>query len=191
MANAKPTKSKKNRRKKRPAKQPVPRDVAIRHVMQANTSKNTKPELIVRKLLRNLGWPGYRLHWKTPAGRPDIVYPGRKIAIFVNGCFWHRHEGCKKATNPKSNQEFWNAKFERNVARDARVTAELEEAGWQVVTIWECELEKEKFERTSEYLYEVMSLADADEDSCDEGCATAADVVTGLDVPAEGASDKE
>ena len=143
-------------------KTPVPRDVAIRHVMQANTSKNTKPELLVRQMLRRLGWPGYRLHWKTPAGRPDIVFPGRKIAIFVNGCFWHRHEGCKKASTPKSNEEFWNAKFERNKARDKRVTAQLESEGWKVVTIWECELEKDKIEHTSEYLYEVMSLADAD-----------------------------
>lgn len=159
MANANGTKKKKNKRA-RVEKRPVPRELAIRHVMQANTSKNTKPELVVRTLLRKLGWPGYRLHWKTPAGRPDIVYPGRKVAIFVNGCFWHRHEGCKKATQPKSNQEFWNAKFERNVARDKRVTQELEGEGWKVVTIWECELGREKIEKTSEYLYEVMTLAD-------------------------------
>lgn len=155
-------KKKTTKRKRKPKKKPVPKEVAIRHVMQANTSKNTKPELVVRQMLRQLGWPGYRLHWKTSAGRPDIVYPGRKIAIFVNGCFWHRHEGCKKASTPKSNQEFWNAKFERNKARDKRVTEQLKAEGWKVVTIWECELEKDKVQHTGEYLYEVMSLADAE-----------------------------
>lgn len=161
-------KKKATKRKRKPKKEPVPKEVAIRHVMQANTSKNTKPELVVRQMLRRLGWPGYRLHWKTSAGRPDIVYPGRKIAIFVNGCFWHRHEGCKKASTPKSNQEFWNAKFERNKARDKRVTEQLESEGWKVVTIWECELEKDKMQHTGEYLYEVMSLADAEKADADE-----------------------
>lgn len=170
-------KKKTTKRKRKPKKKPVPKEVAIRHVMQANTSKNTKPELVVRQMLRRLGWPGYRLHWKTSAGRPDIVYPGRKIAIFVNGCFWHRHEGCKKASTPKSNQEFWNAKFERNKARDKRVAEQLESEGWKVVTIWECELEKDKVQHTGEYLYEVMSLADAEKagldeaDSCSEEAA--------------------
>lgn len=156
------------KKKSKPKKAPVPKDIAIRHVMQANTSKNTKPEMVVRQLLRHLGWPGYRLHWKTSAGRPDIVYPGRKVAIFVNGCFWHRHEGCKKASTPKSNQDFWNAKFERNKARDKRVTEQLESEGWNVVTIWECELEKDKVEQTSEYLYEVMTLADEKQAGADD-----------------------
>lgn len=173
-SDAKP-KKKATRRKKKAKKDPVPKEVAIRHVMQANTSKNTKPELVVRHMLRQLGWPGYRLHWKTSAGRPDIVYPGRKIAIFVNGCFWHRHEGCKKASTPKSNQEFWNAKFERNKARDKRVAEQLESEGWSVVTIWECELEKEKLQHTGEYLYEIMSLADADKANAGKADSAKAD----------------
>ncbi len=90
---------------------------ATRHVMQANKSKNTKPELKVRAALRAAGLPGYRLHWKAAPGKPDICYPGRKVAIFVNGCFWHRCPYCALST-PKTNVEFWTAKFERNRARD-------------------------------------------------------------------------
>jgi len=126
--------------------------------MQANRGRDTGPELVVRHLLRDLGFPGYRLQWKKAPGRPDIAYPGRKIAIFVNGCFWHHHEGCKYATMPKTNVEFWKAKFERNIERDRRTVEELEQAGWKVVVIWECELKKDRIEQTERYLYSVLSL---------------------------------
>lgn len=79
---------------------------AVHNVMVANKRVNTKPELIVRKMLREMGWPGYRCDWKKCAGHPDIAYPGRKLALFINGCFWHAHEGCKYASKPKSNVEF-------------------------------------------------------------------------------------
>lgn len=111
--------------------------VATRHVMQANKSKNTKPELRMRQALRAAGYPGYRLHWKRCAGKPDICYPGRKVAIFVNGCYWHRCPHCNLPV-PKTNVEFWNEKFRRNRERDERNVRELMADGWDVVVVWEC-----------------------------------------------------
>ena len=118
---------------------PAASSEAVRRSMMGNKAKDTKPELELRRLLREAGYPGYRLHWKKAPGRPDIAYPGRKVAIFVNGCFWHRCPHCSPAL-PKTNGEFWEAKFEANVGRDARKIAELESAGWTVVTVWECEI---------------------------------------------------
>jgi DNA mismatch endonuclease (patch repair protein) len=107
--------------------------------MQGNRGKNTKPELHLRRLLREAGYPGYRLHWKNAPGHPDIAYPGRKVAIFVNGCFWHRCPLCKPPM-PKSNNEFWEAKFAANQDRDLRQTEKLESTGWTVLVLWECQL---------------------------------------------------
>ena len=129
--------------------------------MQGNKSKDTKPELAVRKLLREAGYPGYRLQWKKAPGRPDIAYPGRKIAIFVNGCFWHRCPKCKLST-PKTNQEYWAEKFRRNVERDQRKVTELEKDGWKVLVIWECELKDAEKKKDIEYAF--IQLAD---DSCE------------------------
>ena len=109
--------------------------------MKGNVRAGTKPELVLRRLLRDAGFPGYRLHWKDAPGTPDIAYPGRKVAIFVNGCFWHRCPHCAPAM-PKSHSDFWARKFVRNEERDARKVAQLEAAGWKVRTIWECELRK-------------------------------------------------
>lgn len=111
----------------------------MRKTMQANRGKNTKPELKLRSLLREAGYPGYRLHWKKAPGHPDVAYPGRKVAVFVNGCFWHRCPHCDPPM-PKSNMKFWEAKFAANQARDARNAAELRAGGWAVVTLWECRL---------------------------------------------------
>jgi DNA mismatch endonuclease (patch repair protein) len=114
-----------------------------RATMRANKGKNTKPELIVRKMLRDAGHPGYRLHWKIrdKAGRvickPDICYPGKKIAIFVHGCFWHRCP-TRNPPMPKKNRDYWLAKFEDNVARDRLKEQLLRMNGWSVRTIWEC-----------------------------------------------------
>jgi len=99
---------------------------------------NTKPEMIVRRLAHAIGLR-FRLHRGDLPGTPDLVFPGRRTAIFVHGCFWHRHPGCHRASNPKTRPEFWNAKFERNVARDAKVERLLHDAGWDVLIIWECE----------------------------------------------------
>jgi len=107
--------------------------------MQGNRGKNTRPELELRRLLRIAGYPGYRLHWNKAPGHPDIAYPGRKVAIFVNGCFWHRCPYCNPS-HPAANVDFWTAKFAANQQRDARKNSELVAAGWRVITVWECQL---------------------------------------------------
>ncbi|MGJ4884328.1 very short patch repair endonuclease [Bradyrhizobium sp. HKCCYLRH1065] len=99
---------------------------------------NTRPELQVRKLLFSLGYR-YRLHARDVLGRPDIVFKTRRAAIFVHGCFWHRHN-CGLAYSPKSRTEFWQAKFTKNIARDRLVLDNLRAAGWRVKVIWQCEL---------------------------------------------------
>ncbi|TRW96326.1 DNA mismatch endonuclease Vsr [Paracoccus sp. M683] len=104
--------------------------------------KNTRPEIVLRSHMHRAGFR-YRLHDKKLPGRPDLVLPKHKTAIFVNGCYWHRHKGCPKATTPKSNTDFWSKKFEATVARDARKTSELILSGWRVITVWECELESD------------------------------------------------
>jgi len=103
-------------------------------------SRDTVPEIALRKALHRLGLR-FRLDNRALPGKPDIILPRYKVAIFVHGCFWHRHQGCKVATTPKSNTGFWTKKFERNVARDARVIAELKALGWCVLIAWECELD--------------------------------------------------
>ncbi|WFU60100.1 very short patch repair endonuclease [Bradyrhizobium pachyrhizi] len=100
--------------------------------------RNTGTEMTVRRLLHALGYR-YRLHARELPGKPDIVFRGRKVAVFVHGCFWHRHD-CGLAYVPKTRPEFWRRKFEGNVTRDQRTRRELEEAGWRVVFVWECQL---------------------------------------------------
>ena len=134
--------------------------IATRHVMQANRSKNTSPELLVRKQLREAGLPGYRLHWKKAAGRPDICYPGRKVAVFVNGCYWHRCPHCALPL-PKSNVAFWANKFARNQERDERNQRLLVEEGWTVLVVWECRLKGEHLEASMAQLAEEVRTADA------------------------------
>ena len=102
--------------------------------------KNTDPEMRLRKALHRRGYR-YRLHTKILPGRPDISFPGRKIAVFVHGCFWHRHPGCKKSTTPKTRTSFWKRKFSDNVKRDRRNLDALEKLGWRTMVIWECETE--------------------------------------------------
>ena len=131
---------------------------ATHHVIQANKSKDTKPELKVRSALRAAGLGGYRLHWKKAPGRPDICYPGRKVAIFVNGCFWHRCPYCALPL-PKSNVAFWEAKFRRNVLRDERDRRLLVEGGWTVISVWECHLGKGRFELTMRQMVREIRLA--------------------------------
>tara|TARA_B100000614_G_C14497635_1_gene473308 strand:- start:23 stop:445 length:423 start_codon:yes stop_codon:yes gene_type:complete len=104
--------------------------------------KDTKPELVLRSLMHRAGFR-YRLHDKRLPGKPDLVLPKHKTVIFVNGCYWHRHEGCPKATTPKTNTAFWTKKFEETVERDARKKSELIESGWCVITVWECELKND------------------------------------------------
>ncbi|WP_454734295.1 very short patch repair endonuclease [Cupriavidus pauculus] len=105
--------------------------------------KDTKPELAVRKLVFAAGYR-YRLHGTNLPGRPDLVFAGTRKVIFVHGCFWHRHEGCRLARLPKSRVEFWSAKLEGNRARDARNLQALSEMGWAAMVVWECDLADEK-----------------------------------------------
>jgi DNA mismatch endonuclease, patch repair protein len=111
-------------------------------IMRAVKGRDTMPELRVRALLRSIA-PGYRLHRRDIPGSPDIAYLGRKRAIFVHGCFWHAHDCARGARMPKANADYWSAKIERNRVRDQRVRRELEEAGWSVLVIWECDMEDE------------------------------------------------
>ena len=120
---------------------------ATRHSMQGNRSRDTKPELIVRRCLREAGLTGYRLQWKKAPGRPDVAFVGRRVAVFVNGCFWHRCPYCRPS-RPRTNVEFWDAKFARNQARDAANVAELVGLGWTVIVVWECRLKKKRLKRT-------------------------------------------
>ena len=106
--------------------------------------KDTKPEIFVRKALWQLGFR-YRLNASDLPGKPDIVFPKYRTVMFINGCFWHGHEGCKKFTVPETNRDFWMAKIERNRQRDMETSAALRGLGWNVVTVWSCELStKEK-----------------------------------------------
>lgn len=102
-------------------------------------SKDTKPEKIVRTLLHGMGYR-FRLNRKDVFGHPDIVLPKYKAVIFVHGCFWHRHIGCKYSTTPASNVDFWQKKFIANIQRDSIVQHELREQGWRVIVVWQCEL---------------------------------------------------
>jgi len=108
-------------------------------IMAKVKSKDTKPELAVRRLLHSLGYR-YRLHRKDLPGKPDLAFPSRRKAVFVNGCFWHGHENCPRARLPSSNRNYWRAKLERNRERDERNLALLEEIGWSTMVVWECEL---------------------------------------------------
>ena len=109
-----------------------------RRIMQSVGTANTGPELTVRRMLHRLGYR-YRLHLKALPGRPDIVLPGRRRAIFVHGCFWHGH-GCEKGRAPKSKLDYWGPKLDANRERDSRKEAELRALGWQVETVWQCEI---------------------------------------------------
>lgn len=101
--------------------------------------KNSRPEMIVRRLAHALGYR-HRLHRKDLPGCPDLVFPGRRKVLFVHGCFWHRHDGCKLARLPKSRLDFWTKKLEGNKERDRRDQVALSSAGWDILIIWECEL---------------------------------------------------
>lgn len=115
-------------------------------------STNSKPEELVIKYLFSKGLR-YRKNVKKLPGKPDIVLSKYKTIVFVNGCFWHAHQGCRYFVMPKSNTEYWNEKIDRNIKRDALVYKQLSEAGWNVIIVWECELKKAKRENTLEYLY--------------------------------------
>ncbi len=115
-------------------------------------SINSKPEELVRKYLFSQGLR-YRKNVKRLPGKPDIVLSKYKTIVFVNGCFWHGHKGCRYFVMPKSNTEYWNKKIDNNVKRDELVYQQLSELGWNILVVWECELKSDKRENTLEYLY--------------------------------------
>ena len=102
-------------------------------------SKNTNPEIIVRRIVLILGFR-YRLHGKNLPGRPDLVFASRRSVIFVNGCFWHQHKACRRAKRPETRAEYWSAKLDRNIERDRENRLQLRRIGWRALTIWECQL---------------------------------------------------
>ena len=121
-------------------------------VMARIRGRDTGPELYVRRAVWRQGFR-YRLHVKRLPGTPDLVLAQYRVALFVHGCFWHRH-GCAKSNRPSSNQEYWDSKFKRNVARDAENQAKLRQMGWTVVTLWECRLRED----TDDALHLLESL---------------------------------
>lgn len=112
-------------------------------LMSRVRSKNTRPELIVRRLVFRMGYR-YRLHDRRLPGKPDLVFAGRRKVVFVNGCFWHGHRDCRYARLPHTNVEFWAEKIKRNIARDIANTELLHSNGWNVLTLWQCELSDAK-----------------------------------------------
>jgi len=110
-----------------------------RRCMASISGKNTKPELIVRKLLFSLGYR-YRLHYSNLPGKPDLVFPGKRKVIFVHGCFWHRHDCSKGKSLPSNNSEFWRKKLSDNVIRDSKNINDLKKLGWGILVVWACEI---------------------------------------------------
>jgi DNA mismatch endonuclease, patch repair protein len=108
-------------------------------IMSRVTGRNTKPEIVVRKIVHSLGFR-FRLHRKDLPGKPDLVLPRHRKIIFVNGCFWHGHSKCRRSKLPSSNIEFWRAKIARNKSRDLEVTRSLREIGWEILVVWQCEI---------------------------------------------------
>ncbi|MBP9993519.1 MAG: DNA mismatch endonuclease Vsr [bacterium] len=117
------------------------------HCMASIHGKDTKPEIVVRKYLWNNGFR-YRLNHPRLPGKPDVVLRKYRTCIFINGCFWHGHEGCKSFVMPRSNVDFWKAKIDRNRRRDIEVQLKLADMGWHRITIWECQLKKDRREET-------------------------------------------
>ena len=113
-------------------------------LMSRIRGKDTKPELVVRRMLHSMGYR-FRLHRRDLPGKPDIVLPRHGVCIFVHGCFWHLHRNCKDARIPKTRRTWWRKKLEGNAARDKRHSAALRRLGWRVITVWECQTEKPEY----------------------------------------------
>jgi DNA mismatch endonuclease (patch repair protein) len=135
---------------------PQPKNANVSKVMRANKAKNTIPEIAVRKKLYSLGVRGYRLNYSKLPGRPDICFVSKKVAIFINGCFWHRCPKCN-LPQPKHNSAFWQQKFEANVKRDKSKTQHLTDLGWKVLTIWGCEI-SEDLDKVAETIMNTLKV---------------------------------
>lgn len=127
--------------------------------MQHIRSKDTKPEIVIRKFLFSKGFR-YRKNDRRLPGHPDIVLPKYHTVVFVHGCFWHRHPGCLKASTPTNNHEFWQRKFDANVERDCKQQNQLKEMGWHVIVVWECEIsnKKKRMERLEALAKEISGI---------------------------------
>ena len=112
-------------------------------IMSHVKSRDTKPEILVRRLLHKMGYR-FRIYVRTLPGNPDIVLPRHKKIFFVHGCFWHGHKGCKRAQRPASNAAFWNRKIEANIERDTRVRRKLKSLGWRIFVVWQCQTHKQE-----------------------------------------------
>lgn len=132
----------------------VPTTPQRSRMMSSIRGKNTRPERILRSLLFARGFR-YRLHVRGLPGSPDLVFPKRRAVVFVHGCFWHRHEGCRYTTTPRTNEDFWRQKFQGNVARDRRHAEMLHALGWRVAVVWECAL-KHSVEETTQAVEEWL-----------------------------------
>jgi DNA mismatch endonuclease (patch repair protein) len=126
-------------------------------VMSSIRSKNTKPEMVVRRFLHSQGLR-YKVHLKQLPGKPDIVFTKKRIVIFINGCFWHGHINCKNAKIPETNKQFWVNKITLNAKRDKHNVALLRKIGWKVITIWGCQLHTKNANRTLQKLLPKLSL---------------------------------
>lgn len=134
--------------------------------MRAVKSKNTTPELTVRRLIHRMGYR-FRLHRKDLPGSPDLVFPSRRVAIFVHGCFWHGHDCPRGARSPKTNGEYWTAKIERNRQRDEEAIRALSDIGWRSCVIWECELREQEQLRSK--IAMLLDFPEATQSSADAG----------------------
>lgn len=124
-------------------------------IMKAIRARDTNPEKIVRRSLHSAGLR-FRVHAVSLPGRPDIVLPKYRTAVFINGCFWHQHRGCDSATRPKVNRHYWLPKLRRTVARDERNVRELRSNGWRVYVVWECEISQTAISRLAEQIRSVL-----------------------------------
>ena len=138
-----------------------PKCSSVSDVMSRIRSADTRPELVARHWLWSHGIR-YRKNVKSLPGSPDILIPGARVAIFINGCFWHQHPGCPDASHPKSNSAFWHDKFARNIRRDDRVRTELRNLGWRTMVIWECQLKPDVVERTMSSALDLILEARAE-----------------------------
>jgi len=129
----------------RDGRAPLPETENTSKVMSANRGKDTGPEISLRRALWARGLRGYRVHPKGLPGKPDIVFPRYRLAILVNGCFWHRCPNCKPSA-PRSHTDFWNEKFARNMERDSRVLRDLHDMGWRTIVVWECSIRSDVHE---------------------------------------------
>ena len=135
---------------------PVPLNNNVSKVMSSIKGANTNLEKILRKGLYSDDIRGYRLNWKNAPGKPDIAFPGKQIAIFVHGCYWHRCQKCNFSM-PKTNIKFWKNKFEKNVERDKNQQKKLLELGWRILIFWECEIKNDLFDIVSKIKFHLQS----------------------------------